>query len=131
MALLHHPNPGEILTCSFDDVAVGAEMVKRRPAIVVSRRETHSRGLCTVVPLSTTAPLPPRAWHHPMPHLRVIGWQAAGDIWAKCDVLCTVSTERLRKPYTKTRHGRNHVTQSLDPTDLAAVLACIRAYLAL
>lgn len=104
-------------------------MVKRRPVVVISRHETHGRNLCTVVPLSTTAPAPPRSWHHPLPHLAVIGWNAKAPIWAKCDMICTVSTERLRKPYTKTRHGRNHVTQALDPADLAAVLACVRAYL--
>lgn len=131
MALPYHPKRGEILTCSFDDVAVGAEMIKRRPVIVISRKDTHSRGLCTIVPLSTTAPSVPHAWHHCMPHLRVTGWIAAKPMWAKADMICTISLDRLSKPYIKTRHGRNHVTQTLDQTDLDAVLAGVKAYLGL
>ena len=103
-------------------------MVKRRPVIVVSRHETHARRLCTVIPLSTTSPTPKRNWHHPLPHLKVTGWQANAPTWAKCDMLVTVSFERLNKPYTKTRSGRNYVTLKLDQTDIAAVLTCLRAY---
>ena len=49
-------------------------------------------------------------------------------MWAKCDMLATVSFDRLNKPYVKTRSGRNHVTHRLDDPDLVAVLACLRAY---
>lgn len=49
-------------------------------------------------------------------------------MWAKCDMLATVSFERLNKPYLKTRSGRNHVTHKLDATDMTAVLVCLRAY---
>ena len=131
MALPYYPHQGEIIVCDFEDCAPGAEMIKRRPVIVVSRHESHSRRLCTVVPLSTTAPVPPRSWHHALPHVAVTGWQAGGVMWAKCDMLATVSFERLNKPYIKTRHGRNYVTHKLDAEDLAAVLAGIRAYLGL
>ena len=128
VTLPYFPNQGEILICDFDDTAPGAEMVKRRPEIVVSRHETHHRRLCTVVPLSTTTPAPQRSWHHPLPHLKVTGWQANAPMWAKCDMLVTVSFDRLNKPYQKTRSGRNHVTHKLDTADMAAVLACLRAY---
>ena len=131
MALPYHPHQGEILVCDFDDLAPGAEMVKRRPVVIVSRHETHNRRLCTVVPLSTTAPDPIRSWHHPMPHLKLTGWVANGAIWAKCDMLSTVSFERLNKTYTRTRHGRNYITHKLDSEDLKAILAGIRAYLGL
>ena len=43
-------------------------------------------------------------------------------------MLVTVSFERLHKPYTRTRSGRNYVTHKLDQTDIAAVLTCLRAY---
>lgn len=131
MPLPYHPRQGEILVCDFDDSAIGAEMVKRRPAVVVSRKDAHSGSLCTVVPLSTTAPKLPQAWHHPLPHVRVTGWQANGVMWAKCDMLATVSFDRLNKPYVRTRTGRNYITHALDPADLAAVLAGIRSYLGL
>lgn len=129
MALPYYPHQGEILICSFDDSAPGAEMIKRRPVIVVSRHETHSRKLCTVVPISTTAPHPARQWHHSLAHYSIRGWQASAPMWAKCDMLATVSFERLDKPYVRTRHGRNYITHKLDPEDLAAVLLGIRVYL--
>lgn len=127
--LPYYPHQGEIVVCGFDDASPGAEMVKRRPVVIVSRHETHDRRLCTVVPLSTTAPHPVRSWHHALPHLIVSGWQASGPMWAKCDMLATVSFERLNKPYVRTRSGRNYITHKLDPADLAAVLAGIRAYI--
>ena len=131
MSLPYFPHQGEILICDFDDLAVGAEMVKRRPVVVVSRHETHRRKLCTVVPISTTAPSPQRGWHHPIPHVTVTGWQANAPMWIKCDMLATVSFERLNKPYLKTRTGRKHVTHRLADADIAAVAQCIRYYLGL
>lgn len=129
MPLPYLPNQGEILICDFDDSAVGAEMIKRRPVVVITKHDRHRHRMCTVVPLSTTAPDPIRSWHHPMPHLCVAGWQANGSIWAKCDMLATVSLDRLNKPYVRTRSGRNYVTHFLAAEDLAAVLAAVRAYL--
>ena len=103
MTLPYHPHPGEVLICDFDDSAPGAEMVKRRPAVVVSRRDSHGRLLATVVPLSTTAPIVAMAWHHCLPHLRIVGWPSSGVTWAKCDMLATVSFNRLCKPYVSMR----------------------------
>ena len=87
----------EILICDFDQVARGAEMVKRRPVVVVTRHDRHRRQLCVVVPLSTTAPSPVEAWHHPLPHLQVTGRTAKTPLWAKFDMLCAVSMVRLNK----------------------------------
>ena len=129
MSLPYHPHPGEVLICDYEDVAVGAEMVKRRPVVVVSRRDASGGRLATVVPLSTTAPMPRQAWHHPMPHLRIKGWPETPTTWAKCDMLATVSFVRLNKPYVKTRSGRNFIAIALAPADLAAVRAGIRAWM--
>lgn len=131
MALLYYPKQGTLLICGFDEVALGAEMIKRRPVVVVSRRETHNRRLCTVVPLSTTAPPVVHPWHHAMPHLRVPGLAPNGTIWAKCDMICTVSFERLDKPHTKSRGGRVYVTQIMDPADMTAITNGVRSYLGL
>ena len=129
MPLPYHPHPGEVLICDFDDAALGAEMVKRRPVVVVSRRDASGGRLATVVPLSTTVPEPAHAWHHAMPHLRIRGWPDTPMTWAKCDMLATVSFVRLNKPYVKTRAGRNYVTLVLDPADLVAIRAGVRAWL--
>lgn len=127
MALPYLPRQGEILVCNFDDLALGAEMVKRRPVVVVSRHDAHRSQLCCVIALSTTAPDHAKAWHYHMPHLRVTGWDAEDGVWAKCDMISTVSLQRLNKPYVKHKSGRQYITHTLSAVDLAAVLKCIRA----
>jgi uncharacterized protein YifN (PemK superfamily) len=97
MPILHAVAPGTILLC---DYALGGfvppEMVKRRPAIVLSPRLPHRDGLCAVVPLSTSPPDRSLAYvveltlHPPLP--------APFDsevMWAKCDMIATVAFSRL------------------------------------
>lgn len=131
MPLPYFPRPGEVLICAFDDAAIGAEMVKRRPAVVVSRHNASGSRLATVVPLSTTAPNPTLPWHHPLPHLRITGWPSDAVSWAKCDMLATVSLDRLNKPYIKTRQGRSYTSHVLSDVDMQAIRQAIRAHLAL
>lgn len=131
MALPYLPSQGEILVCDFDDSAIGAEMIKRRPVVVVSKHEAHRGKLCTVVALSTTPPNPVESWHHNMPHLRVTGWVADEGVWAKCNMLSTVSLERLNKPYRRHKSGRQYISHSMSPDDMAAILKCIKSYLRL
>lgn len=131
MPLPYKPQPGEILICSFDEVACGAEMVKRRPVVVVSSHVSHRRELCTVVPLSTTPPTPVMPWHHSLAHVTITGWRGQAPMWAKCDMLATVSFTRLNQPYLKSRSGRRYVLHTLSPLDASAIKHCIRAYLLL
>lgn len=127
MALPYLPQQGEILVCDFDDSAIGAEMVKRRPVVVVSKHEAHRSQLCCVIALSTTPPANARAWHHYMPHLRVEGWVADDGVWAKCDMLATVSLKRLNQTYVRHRSGRKYIAHRLADEDLSAILKCIRS----
>jgi uncharacterized protein YifN (PemK superfamily) len=131
MALPYFPRRGEVLVCDFDTGFQPPEMVKKRPVVVVSRRDSHARRLCTVVPFSTTEPNPPGPWHHPLPHVTVPGLRAEAPIWAKCDMVATVSFERLTKPYVKSRQGRIYRELVLDPQDMTAIEACLRTYLGL
>jgi uncharacterized protein YifN (PemK superfamily) len=131
MALPYFPRRGEVLICDFDTGFQPPEMVKKRPVVVLSLKESHSRKLCTVVPFSTTAPMSARAWHHPLTHVKIPGLQPAGPMWAKCDMLATVGFDRLNKPYLKTRHGRSYQELILDPVDMRAIEHCICAYLGL
>jgi uncharacterized protein YifN (PemK superfamily) len=55
MAIHFHPQRGTIVVCDFRGFEA-PEMQKRRPVVVVSPRLRHRDNLCTVVPLSTTAP---------------------------------------------------------------------------
>lgn len=131
MALPYFPRRGEVLVCDFDTGFQPPEMVKKRPVVVVSRKDSHNRKLCTVVPFSTTAPNPVHNWHHPLPHVQVPGLQAMNTMWAKCDMVVTVSFDRLNKPYVKTRHGRSFRELVLDNADMLAIDNCLRTYLSL
>jgi len=62
----------------------------------------------------------------------VPGWPSDKTMWAKCDMLVTVSFERLNKPYRRTRRsGRQYVEVTLSAQDVAAIDTCLRAYLQL
>jgi mRNA interferase MazF len=96
MTLTYHPNPGSVLICDYEPGFKPPEMVKRRPVVVVTPRLRRRAGLCTVVPLSTTAPDTPENYHYelrldpPLPD----PWNS--DVcWVKADMLATVSYERL------------------------------------
>lgn len=106
-------------------------MIKRRPVVVVSRHDAHRSKLCLVVALSTTPPDNVKGWHYHMPHLRVAGWSADEGVWAKCDMIATVSLERLNKSYIRHRSGRQYMTHYLSDSDVQAVLNGIRAVLQL
>lgn len=68
-------------------------MIKRRPVVVLTAHRRNAK-LVTVVPLSSTRPVPVEEHHcklrpNPLPHPR------ADEIWAKCDMVAVVSIERL------------------------------------
>ncbi|MDY6930077.1 MAG: type II toxin-antitoxin system PemK/MazF family toxin [Pseudomonadota bacterium] len=62
MPLQIHPEQGTIVICDFKGF-VPPEMVKRRPAVVISPRLRRRQRLCTIIPLSTTPPNPIEAYH--------------------------------------------------------------------
>ena len=64
MPRYYHPKQGDILLCDFTRGFVAPEMLKVRKVIVISPASTHGRKLCTVVPISSTAPLIEKDWHH-------------------------------------------------------------------
>lgn len=127
---MFYPKAGHVLICDFERGFVTPEMVKARPVVVVSKSELHSRRLCTVVPLSTTAPHDEFDWHvllaqNPLPE--TLGYK---PIWAKCDMVYTVSFDRLDKPHRKTRGKREYFTTRLGQSDLDAIIQGIIAHLA-
>lgn len=126
-----YPKLGHVLICDFATDFVPPEMVKRRPVVVISKPETHDRRLCTVVPLSTTAPSPIKPWHHLLKTNPLPDSFAYKEVWAKCDMLYTVSFSRLDKLHRKTRNGREYLAPRLDADDLNSILHGVRAYLGL
>ncbi|EOO2098321.1 type II toxin-antitoxin system PemK/MazF family toxin [Escherichia coli] len=58
MVLKYQPSVRSVLMCDFRGMVV-PEIVKVRPVVVVSRNR-HNNQLVTVVPISTTEPIPRR-----------------------------------------------------------------------
>jgi uncharacterized protein YifN (PemK superfamily) len=124
-----YPAAGHVLLCDFSRGFVAPEMLKVRPVVVISRKETHGRKLCTVVPLSTTAPQVVMDWHHPLACDPCPLFSNGSQVWAKCDMLYTVSFERLDKFHRKTRKGREYYVPSISLDDLAAIVDAVKSYL--
>ena len=130
MLYKYWPNPGDVLTCDFSRGFVAPEMLKQRQVVVISPKASHSRLLCTVVPLSCTAPFNILPCHYqlttdPCPTLN----SENEAVWAKCDMLYTVSFERLDKLHKKTRKGREYFIPQVTPEDYQGIIAAVRSYL--
>jgi mRNA interferase MazF len=96
MAIQVAVGPGTILLCDYSWGGFREpEMVKRRPAIVLSPRLPFRDGLCSVVPLSSTPPLHLVDYvvQLTLPTLPAPFEEAV--CWAKCDMVATVSFKRL------------------------------------
>ena len=126
MPLKFAVGPGTILRCDFSRGGFQPpEMVKPRPAIVLSPRLPHRDGLCTVVPISQTPP--PRddlpyvvklVIDPPLPEP-----YADPLVWVKCDMLATVGFERLDLFRTERDHEgkRKYLHPKISPEDLQRV----------
>ena len=96
MPINEHPPQGTILRCDYSAGFKKPEMVKRRLVIVVSPKISIRPGLCTIVPLSTSEPLPQMSYHHkiefdaPLPQ----PWGGV-DRWVKGDMVNAVGFHRL------------------------------------
>lgn len=126
MALPFNPNPGLIVICDFDGMKE-PEMTKRRPAIVVSPRSRTRAGLCTILPISCTAPQPELAHHFrltldptlPDPY-------PEPEVWVKCDMVYSVGYHRLNLPFYKDVAGnRQYINQFVAEDDLLAIRRCM------
>jgi len=127
---------GEVLICNFDTGFKVPEMVKQRPVVVVSKTSTHWRGLCTVVPFSTTVPKPKYPWHvqiikNPLyghlPPNHPFGQDV--ESWAKCDMLCTVAFERLTRVHRRVNGKRDYSSVRIDAVNLNRIINGMHAYL--
>ena len=131
MPLLYYPSPGDILVCHYDsehDVYEG-EMCKSRPVIVVGPRLRRRGKVVTVIPLSTSEPLPLEIhqWRfeieHPLPEPF-----DSPVMWAKCDLVSTVALERLdRFKEPRVRYGgpRKWTSSKISVEQLKEIRAAI------
>jgi mRNA interferase MazF len=127
MALTFHPPTGTIVICNYGTGFVPPEMVKARPVVIVSPRFRRRADLCTVVPLSSTAPEPVEPYHHPL-SAGTYPPAAGRPMWAKCDMLATVSLARL----DRVKVGKRIYTTFLMPAaDMEGIRQAIRHALGL
>jgi len=118
-AITFSPDEGTVLVCDFSGGFRPPEMIEKRPCVVISKRRTN-RGLCVVVPISSTPSKNPKAIVVAMPMQKYPFLRRDG--WAKCHAPSTVSIARLsmmRDPST----GRGLDTRNtvVDAADLASV----------
>lgn len=123
MPLTFHPKPGMVLICDFTTGFKPPEMVKRRPVVVISPRPRRKTQLCIVVPLSTTPPVPVEGCHHRLDPASLPGPLSTTPTWAKCDMLATVSLDRLdRVKLGRDAEGKRlYSTQSVSAADFKTI----------
>ncbi|WAW01199.1 type II toxin-antitoxin system PemK/MazF family toxin [Oxalobacter formigenes] len=124
MAIKFSPGRGMIVICDFSHNEA-PEMIKRRPVIIMS---DISMGLCTVVPLSTTAPTPKGSHHYKILDFDTL--PAPYDSlthWVKADMLYTVSYKRLSLPFNgKDASGkRDYIIKRVSDEDMKNIEKCI------
>jgi uncharacterized protein YifN (PemK superfamily) len=68
-------------------------MIKRRPVVVLAAHKRNAK-LVAVVPLSTTRPDPVEEHHFQLLQNPLVD-SAMKEVWAKCDMVAVVSTQRL------------------------------------
>ena len=120
MALHFAPHPGMVLVCDYDfgrSMAVPSEMTKRRPVVVVSRRQPLVAGPYLVVPFSTQAPLHPDRTHYRVPAGTYEFLARDTDSWAKCALVSAVGAARLYRLWLQGAY----TTPRLAPADLRAI----------
>ena len=125
MGLPYHPKVGEVLWCDYKNL-VPPEMEKKRLAIVISPKFINRTDLCTVVPISTTAPKVAQNYHHRL-EADPLPTSPEGTVaWAKCDMVMTVSFGRLSGWWGEKKDGKR-IYQSLyiSDADLIAVKKCV------
>jgi mRNA interferase MazF len=127
MAIEYPVGPGTVLLCDYGRGGFEApEMVKRRPAVVISPRLPHRDRLCTVVPISS------EPGDHDVQYVVRLEFNpplpdpfSYAVAWAKCDMLATVSFKRLDLFQTeRDQYGkRKYLHPKISAQDLGRVRA--------
>lgn len=126
MAIKFQSYQGQLFICDFKGYQV-PEIVKRRPVIAISPPDIHRTDLCTIVPISTTKPDPKTNYHYFLEDLPKIPYFDKGFGWVKCDLIYTVSFQRLYLPCLgKSNNGkRNYLNYKVQDKDLAEIMNCV------
>jgi len=125
MGIKYPVGVGTILLCNYDMGGFRApEMVKRRPAIVISPRLPYRDGLCTVVPISSDDGVRETDYIVKLEFKPALPEPFSYEVaWAKCDMLATVSFERLDLFRTERDQTgkRKYLHPKISTVDLARI----------
>lgn len=120
------PAPGTILNCDFTGF-VPPEMVKPRQVVVLWKHKSNAK-LVYIVPLSTTEPMD-AALAVRLPKLPIPrpGQDPATPVWVKCDMVYTLSTDRLSLPVNRAsrRAAASPININVSTPELMAIKACV------
>jgi len=95
MGLKFTPHKGQIILCDYNTGFKPPEMVKRRPAVVISPRFPERHNLCTIVPLSTTPPDKIMPYHCQIELPKAAPKLLSRICWVKADMIAAVGLKRL------------------------------------
>ena len=125
MTIAFQPKIQSVLICDFTGYVV-PEMVKRRPVVAIARSRTNKK-LVTVVPMSTTKPVPQLDVHHQL-SVNPIPKNATVPVWAKCDMVATLSIDWLDRYHTRERGNPKRVYHELivPDVDFEAIREAVR-----
>lgn len=110
------------MRCDYSNL-VDPEMNKVRWVVVLSPKFLNRPSLCTVVPLSTTAPKKIESYHVRLDADPAPNSSPGTVVWAKCDMLMTVSFSRLVAYYDgRTPEGkRNYMSLHVSAKELGLI----------
>ena len=128
MSLSSKPRRGSLVIVNFEQggAFIAPEMTKSgRPCVVIDADDLGRGRLVTVVPLSSREPDPVAPYHHRMSHysFRDSPLDATVQRWAKCDMVQTVSLDRVNLPYTREQRGRRYVRTVVTAKDLRSIIS--------
>ena len=128
MAICYHPKRGTILICDFHGFKT-PEMIKRRPVVVISPQMKNRPGLCTVIPLSKTAPVPKMPYHYRFYLNPVLPSPYDSPYqWVKGDMIYSLSFARLNLPSNgRDANGkRNYIVRVIDSCVMNEIENCVK-----
>ncbi|MEM9009943.1 MAG: type II toxin-antitoxin system PemK/MazF family toxin [Pseudomonadota bacterium] len=119
MTIKYHPAQGAIVFVDFSSGFVEPEMVKKRPAVVLSPNIKARAQLVTVVALSTTAPNPVQPYHTEIDVPLQLPRNLASRCWVKGDMVNAVGFQRVDLiRLGKDRTGRRRYQEKPLPPDV-------------
>jgi mRNA interferase MazF len=123
MPIQFHPGVSAVVLCDFSTGFIQPEMVKKRPAVIITPQMGSRPNLCTVVPISTDPPRRQENYHHELTALQLPAPFDKGPNWVKADLVFSASFQRLSLFQTARGHDgkRNYMRIFVQPQDFRCI----------